>query len=90
MATTAGRRPDLSASSISTRCSRETEPWWARAMTTAPSPSAGVPLPQPAGVPTPPWPGCWAGPRWNDAPNGLTPADPSGRSRSIGSTSGTP
>ena len=31
VATTAGSAPDLSASSISTRCSRLTDPWWARA-----------------------------------------------------------
>ena len=31
VATTAGRSPRLSASSISLRCSRETLPWWARA-----------------------------------------------------------
>ena len=31
VATTAGRRPALRSSSISVRCSRLTEPWWARA-----------------------------------------------------------
>jgi hypothetical protein len=31
VATTAGSRPALRSSSISTRCSRLTEPWWARA-----------------------------------------------------------
>ena len=62
VATTAGSRPALSASSISDRCSRDTEPWWARAISTVPSrPKA---LPHGAdGRPTPPWPGCSAGKR---------------------------
>ena len=30
VATSAGRRPALSSSSIATRCSREIDPWWAR------------------------------------------------------------
>ena len=33
VATTAGSRPALRSSSTSARCSLETEPWWARAMT---------------------------------------------------------
>ncbi len=93
VATTAGSRPDFRASSICARCSRDTEPWCARAISTTPSPSAGVPLPQ-AARPVPPWPGCAAGPRRNEAPSGLTPAEPPGRSgarsRSCGSGSGTP
>ena len=32
VATTAGNRPCFSASSICRRCSRETDPWWARAI----------------------------------------------------------
>ena len=68
VATTAGSRPDFSASSISDRCSRDTLPWWARAISTVPSASTGRPVPDA--------PGCWAGPRWNDRPNGLTPAEP--------------
>ncbi len=51
VATTAGSRPDFSSSSTRVRCSRDTEPWWARATTTgAPSPvpawadtAAGIP-----------------------------------------------
>ena len=35
VATTAGRSPALSASSMCLRSSRETEPWWARAITGA-------------------------------------------------------
>ena len=31
VATTAGSRPDFSASSTSARCSRDTDPWWAEA-----------------------------------------------------------
>ena len=31
VATTAGRRPAFRSSSMSRRCSRLTEPWWARA-----------------------------------------------------------
>ena len=41
VATTAGSTPRLSASSISARCSRETEPWCARART------GGAPMPAP-------------------------------------------
>jgi hypothetical protein len=54
VATTAGSRPDFSSSSTSARCSRDTEPWWARATT------GGAPSPVPAwaetaaGIP----PGC--------------------------------
>ena len=47
VATTAGSRPALSASSISDRSTRETDPWCARAMTTVPS------GPTPAGAPVP-------------------------------------
>ena len=51
VATTAGSRPAFSSSSTSARCSRDTEPWCARATTTgAPSPvpacadtAAGIP-----------------------------------------------
>jgi hypothetical protein len=45
VATTAGSRPDLSASSICDRCSRETEPWCARAISTMPGASAPCPFP---------------------------------------------
>ena len=40
VATTAGSRPDLSASSICLRSSLETLPWWARATTGAAPPAA--------------------------------------------------
>ena len=39
VATIAGRRPSLSASSIATRCSRAIEPWWAR---TSSSPASSL------------------------------------------------
>ncbi len=43
VATTAGSRPALRSSSMSARCSRETEPWWARASTCgAPPDDAGL------------------------------------------------
>ena len=42
VATTAGSRPALRSSSTSARCSRDTDPWWARATTTSP---AGWPAP---------------------------------------------
>ena len=45
VATTAGSRPDLSASSTIARCSRETEPWCAAATGWMPS---GTPPPAPA------------------------------------------
>jgi hypothetical protein len=74
VATTAGSRPDFSSSSTSARCSRETEPWCARATTT------GAPSPVPAcaetaaGIP-PGWRGPGAHPPGPGAP---TPAsDPS-------------
>ena len=81
VATTAGSRPAFSASSICARCSRDTEPWWARAISTMPCASAPCPLPQPRTwppardpTPTPPCPMCCAGPRENEAPSGFTPA----------------
>ena len=37
VATTAGSRPALRSSSTRARCSRDTEPWWARATTTSPA-----------------------------------------------------
>ena len=43
VATTAGSRPALRSSSTSARCSRDTEPWWARATTTV----AGRAAPEP-------------------------------------------
>ena len=49
VATTAGSRPRLRSSSIRARCSLETEPWWALAITGA--------LPSVA----PDWPIAWAG-----------------------------
>ena len=45
VATTAGSRPDFSASSTIARCSRDTEPWWAAATGWMPS---GMPPPEPA------------------------------------------
>ena len=47
VATTAGSRPAFSASSIRARCSRDTEPWWARATSTgaaarAPAPDSAI------------------------------------------------
>ena len=57
VATTAGSRPDLSASSICARSSLDTEPWWARTI------SVSTPLLAPAcaitwaGMPDAPSPG---------------------------------
>ena len=45
VATTAGSRPDFSASSTIARCSRDTEPWCAAATGWMPS---GMPPPEPA------------------------------------------
>ena len=66
VATTAGSRPALSASSISDRSARETDPWCARAMTTVPSrppPSLGpARWPSARSRPPPPGPGHVPGP----------------------------
>ena len=45
VATTAGSRPDFSASSTIARCSRDTDPWCAAATGWMPS---GMPPPEPA------------------------------------------